>query len=44
MDWIALFLSLKLALVATAILMIVTAPLACLWPCRLRSSDFTCSS
>jgi molybdate transport system permease protein len=30
MDWTALFLSLKLALVATTILMIVTAPLACL--------------
>jgi len=30
MDWTSLFLSLKLALVATAILMIVTAPLACL--------------
>jgi molybdate transport system permease protein len=30
MDWTALFLSLKLAVVATAILMIVTAPLACL--------------
>ncbi|MCX5827958.1 MAG: molybdate ABC transporter permease subunit [Deltaproteobacteria bacterium] len=30
MDWTALFLSLKLALVATTILMLVTAPLACL--------------
>jgi molybdate transport system permease protein len=30
MDWTALFLSLKLALVATAILMLLTAPLACL--------------
>jgi len=30
MDWTALFLSLRLALVATTILMIVTAPLACL--------------
>ncbi|MFA5182771.1 MAG: molybdate ABC transporter permease subunit [Syntrophales bacterium] len=30
MDWTALFLSLKLAVVATTILMIVTAPLACL--------------
>jgi molybdate transport system permease protein len=30
MDWTALFLSLKLALVATAILMLITAPLACL--------------
>jgi molybdate transport system permease protein len=30
MDWTALFLSLKLALVGTTILMIVTAPLACL--------------
>lgn len=30
MDWTALFLSLKLALVATTILMFVTAPLACL--------------
>jgi molybdate transport system permease protein len=30
MDWTSLFLSLKLALVATTILMIVTAPLACL--------------
>jgi molybdate transport system permease protein len=30
MDWTALFLSLKLALVATTILMLLTAPLACL--------------
>lgn len=30
MDWTALFLSLKLALLATAILMLVTTPLACL--------------
>jgi len=30
MDWTALFLSLKLAGAATAILMVVTAPLACL--------------
>jgi molybdate transport system permease protein len=29
MDWTALFLSLKLALVATTILMLLTAPLAC---------------
>ena len=30
MDWTALFLSLKLALAATTILMLLTAPLACL--------------
>lgn len=30
MDWTALFLSLKLAFVATTILMLLTAPLACL--------------
>ena len=30
MDWTALFLSLKLALVTTTILMLLTAPLACL--------------
>lgn len=30
MDWTAIFLSLKLALVATTILMLLTAPLACL--------------
>ena len=30
MDWTALFLSLKLAIVTTAVLMLLTAPLACL--------------
>jgi len=30
MDWTALFLSLKLALVATSVLIVLTAPLACL--------------